>query len=114
MKGGRAWRGFFDHLDRTGLKMSLHGQAVRLMTKIMHQSRPKATTTLEPCRICSTPSPGGFSCARCLTDELGRVIGNAGSAIRWFESFKRVQQDEEHVFVCARRHELGSSGRKLP
>jgi len=83
--------------------MALHEQAVGLMTKIMYQSRPAGTTTMGSCRSCQSPSPGGMECARCLTEELGRVIKNRGAATRWLDSFLKVQQDEAQVFLCASR-----------
>lgn len=83
--------------------MALREQAVSLMSKIMYQSRPAAMTTMGSCRSCQSPSPGGMECARCLTEELGRIIKNRGAAIRWLDSFLKVQQDEAHVFLCASR-----------
>jgi len=83
--------------------MALHEKAVGLMTKIMYQSRPAATTTMGLCRSCHSPSPGGMGCARCLTEELGRIIENRGAAVRWLDSFLKVQQDEAQVFLCASR-----------
>jgi len=83
--------------------MALHEQAVSLMTKIMYQSRPAGTTTMGSCRSCHSQSPGGMECARCLTEELGRIIKNRGAAIRWLDSFLKVQQDEAQVFLCASR-----------
>jgi hypothetical protein len=34
---------------------------------------------------------------------LGRVIANRGAALCWLESFLKVQRDEAHVFICAKR-----------
>lgn len=87
--------------------MALHDQAVSLMTKIMYQSRPAGTTTMGPCRSCRSPSPGGMECAHCLTEELGRIIKNRGAAIRWLDSFLKVQQDEAQVLLCASRASPG-------
>lgn len=83
--------------------MSSHAQAVNLMTKIMYQSRPATTTTMAQCRTCQGESPGGMECARCLTEKLGSVIANRGAALCWLESFLKVQRDEAHVFICAKR-----------
>ncbi|GHH52298.1 hypothetical protein [[Pseudomonas] boreopolis] len=85
--------------------MSSYARAVDLMTKIMYQCRPPETTTMAQCRVCRAPSPGGMECARCLTDELGILIGNRGAAMQWFGSFLKVKQDESHVFLCARRQD---------
>jgi len=94
--------------------MPSHARAVSLMTKIMYQCRPAGTTTMAHCRACQAPSPGGMECARCLTEELGVVIGNRGAAARWLDSFLKVQQDEAFVFVCAKRvEETASAGRSL-
>ena len=83
--------------------MSSQSQAISLMTKIMYQCRPERTTTMAQCRCCDAPSPGGMECARCLTGRLGETIHNRGAAFGWLESFRRVQQDEAHVFECAKR-----------
>lgn len=83
--------------------MSAQSQAISLMTKIMYQCRPEKTTTMAQCRCCHAPSPGGMECARCLTGRLGDTIHNRGAAFSWLESFRRVQQDEAHVFECAKR-----------
>ncbi|MBA0220082.1 hypothetical protein D7U74_00715 [Stenotrophomonas maltophilia] len=83
--------------------MSSHNQAVTLMSQIMYQSRPVSTTTMAQCRACHGESPGGMECARCLTEELGRVIANRGAALCWLESFLKVQRDEARVFICAKR-----------
>ncbi len=83
--------------------MSSHARAISLMKKIMYQCRPEATTTMAQCRACRAPSPWGMECARCLTEELGGAIGNRGAALRWLDSFLKVQQDEQQVFRCAHR-----------
>lgn len=83
--------------------MSSYSRAVSLMTKIMYQSRPEGTTTMAQCRTCRGQSPGGMECAQCLTEKLGEAIRNRGAAFSWLESFRRVQQDEAHVFACAKR-----------
>ena len=90
--------------------MALHEETASLMAKIMYQSRPSRTTTMGACRTCRCPSPGGMECARCLTDELGRVIENHGAAIRWLDSFLKVQQDEAQVLLCASRAMRRTSG----
>ena len=83
-------------------------KAISLMTKIMYQCRPEKTTTMAQCRCCHAPSPGGMECARCLTGRLGDTIHNRGAAFGWLESFRRVQQDEAHVFECAKRADVAS------
>ncbi|TIE21821.1 hypothetical protein DI041_00145 [Stenotrophomonas maltophilia] len=83
--------------------MSSRSQAVSLMTKIMFQCRPEKTTTMACCRFCCAPSHGGMECARCLTEKLGAAIGNRGVAFSWLESFRAVQEEEMHVFLCARK-----------
>jgi len=83
--------------------MSSHLRAVGLMTQIMYQCRPQATATLAQCRRCHAQSPGGMECARCLTEQLGTEIGNRGAAVRWLDSFLKVQADEQQVFRCAHR-----------
>lgn len=88
--------------------MSAQSQAISLMTKIMYQCRPEKTTTMAQCRCCHAPSPGGMECARCLTGKLGDTIHNRGAAFGWLESFRRVQQDEAHVFECAKRADVAS------
>lgn len=85
--------------------MSRRMQAGELMGLIVHQLRPAATTTMASCSRCGRTSPGGRICADCLGDDLGKMIGNKGAAMRWLESVRRATQDEGTVLLYASKED---------
>jgi len=86
--------------------VSRRRQAVELMSQVVHQLRPPATTTMGPCSRCARTSPGGGTCADCLGNDLGKLIGNKGAAMRWIESVRQVSRDEETLLLYADKEEV--------
>jgi len=78
---------------------------MELTFQVIHQLRPAALSVEGKCGRCARTSHAGGTCADCLANDLGKLIGNKGAAMRWLESVRQVAHDERMLFLCADRED---------
>jgi len=83
--------------------VSTVAEAKALMAKIAYQLRPPETTTMSPCKLCGSSSPGGQACSDCLCLQLEALIRNKGAVVRWTKSVKAAAEDEALILKYAQR-----------